>query len=322
MKHLWLINILMNKSFWRNKKITVTGGAGFLGRHLVDELKNLDVKEIFIPRSKTCDLRKPENCKVACKGKDIVIHLAGLVGGIGYNQRHPARMYHDNILIGTHIINEAYNAGVSKLVAIGTICSYPKFTQIPFKESDLWNGYPEDTNAPFGLAKKMLLVQSVAYREEYGFNSIFLLPVNMYGPGDKWNPNQSHVIPALIVKVLKAKKEKNPSITVWGSGKATREFLFVKDAAEGIILAAEKYNKKDPINLGSGQEISIKQLANLICQLYGYKGRIIFDTSKPDGQPRRLLDISKAKKEFGFMAKTKLINGLKETVNWYSKELA
>lgn len=312
-------SIYMDKKFWKDKKVTVTGGAGFLGRHLVKKLKELGVKDILVPRSKDCDLRKPENCQKVCLGRDIVIHLAGLVGGIGFNRKHPGKMFYDNILMGVYMIEEARKAKVKKFVAIGTICSYPKFTPVPFKEENLWDGYPEETNAPFGLAKKMLLVQSQAYREEYGFNSIFLLPVNMYGPGDKWDPKQSHVIPALIYKVLKAKKEKTPSITVWGTGKATREFLYVEDAAKGIILATEKYNKPEPVNLGSGQEISIKELAELICKFCDYKGKIIFDTLKPDGQPRRLLDVSKAKKEFGFSAKTDLSQGLRKTIEWYKK---
>lgn len=309
----------MDINFWKNKKVTVTGGSGFLGRHLVRKLKELGVKDILVPRSKNCDLRKPENCRKVCTNRDIVIHLAGLVGGIGFNRQHPGRMFYDNILMGVHLIEEARKAKVKKFVAIGTICSYPKYTTVPFREEDLWNGYPEETNAPFGLAKKMLLVQSQAYREEYGFNSIFLLPVNMYGPGDKWDPKQSHVIPALIYKVLMAKRQNKPSITVWGTGKATREFLYVEDAAEGIILATEKYNKPEPVNLGSGKEISIKELAELICQLCNYKGKIIFDKTKPDGQPRRLLDVSRAKKEFGFVAKTDFLEGLKKTIEWYKK---
>lgn len=294
----------------------VTGGAGFLGSHLVNKLKEMGA-DVFVPRSKENDLRKIEVCRRVVKDKDIVIHLAAKVGGIGFNLAHPGEMFYDNILMGTYLIEEARKAGVKKFIALGTICAYPKFTPVPFKEKDLWNGYPEETNAPYGLAKKMLLVQAQAYRQQYGFNTIFLLPVNLYGPGDNFDPSSSHVIPALIKKIFDAKKEGRRSIIVWGTGKPTREFLYVKDAAEGIILAAEKYNKLDPVNLGAGFEISIRNLIGLICKLSGYSGKIIWDKTKPDGQPRRKLDTSKAFKEFGFKAHTDFEVGLRETIEWY-----
>ncbi|MCL4338816.1 GDP-L-fucose synthase [Patescibacteria group bacterium] len=306
----------MNKNFWEKKKVLVTGGAGFLGSHLVNKLKEMGA-DVFVPRSKENDLRKIEVCRRVVKDKDIVIHLAAKVGGIGFNLAHPGEMFYDNILMGTYLIEEARKAGVKKFIALGTICAYPKFTPVPFKEKDLWNGYPEETNAPYGLAKKMLLVQAQAYRQQYGFNTIFLLPVNLYGPGDNFDPSSSHVIPALIKKIFDAKKEGRRSIIVWGTGKPTREFLYVKDAAEGIILAAEKYNKLDPVNLGAGFEISIRNLIGLICKLSGYSGKIIWDKTKPDGQPRRKLDTSKAFKEFGFKAHTDFEVGLRETIEWY-----
>lgn len=307
----------LTHKFWSNKKVVVTGGAGFLGTYVVNELSRLKPKKIFIPLKKNFDLRDYHACLKAFKDADVVIHLAGNVGGIGYNQKHPATLFDDNILIGVNSMKAARKAGVKKFVALGTICAYPKLTPTPFKEKDLWNGYPEKTNAPFGLAKKMLLVQSQAYRQQYGFNSIFLLPVNLYGPGDNFNPNSSHVIPALIKKFLDAKERASKEVVVWGTGKPTREFLYVEDAANGILLATEKYNKPDPVNLGSGFEISIKNLAKLISKTVGFKGKIIFDTSKPDGQPRRVLDVSLAQKEFGFKAKTNFKTGLKQTINWY-----
>lgn len=309
-----------NNNYWKNKRVLVTGGAGFLGSHLVKQLKELNLKEIFIPRSKHYDLRKKEICATVVKGMDIVIHLAGIVGGIGYNQRKPAILFYDNILMGVLLMEEARKAKVKKFVAIGTICAYPKFTPIPFKEEGLWNGYPEETNAPYGLAKKMLLVQAQAYRKQYGFNSIYLLPVNLYGPGDNFDLDNSHVIPALIRKIAEAKEKNLDYITVWGTGKPTREFLYVEDAAKGIIMASEKYNKADPVNLGTGFEISIKNLVQKICQILKYKGKVIFDTTKPDGQPRRMLDVSKAKKEFGFLAETSFDQGLKKTIKWYLNE--
>ena len=303
----------------KGKKILITGGAGFLGSFVVKKLLSQGVphKNIFIPRSKEHDLRDFQVCKKVTEGKDIVIHLAAKVGGIGFNRQKPGELFYDNILMGTYMFEAARLSGVEKFVALGTICAYPKFTPTPFKEEDLWIGYPEETNAPYGLAKKMLLVQSQAYRQQYGFNSIYLLPVNLYGPGDNFNPQSSHVIPAIIAKIAESIRKKKKKINVWGTGRATREFLYVEDAAEGIVLATKKYSKPHPVNLGSGMEISIKELVNLIGELMGYKGEIVWDHSKPDGQPRRNLDVQKAKKEFGFQAKTSFEKGLKKTIDWY-----
>ena len=303
----------------KNKKILVTGGAGFLGSQVIQELIKTGVprKNISVPRSETCDLRRWENCQRAVKGKDLVIHLAAKVGGIGYNQANPAILFYENAIMGIQLMEAARQANVKKFVAVGTVCAYPKFTPTPFKESDLWNGYPEETNAPYGLAKKMLLIQAQAYRKQYGFNAIYLLPVNLYGPGDKFNPNQSHVIPALISKITQAQENDLPTIDVWGTGKATREFLYVKDAARAIVRAAEYYDKADPVNIGSGQEISIKSLVGNIGLIVKYKGKVKWDKSKPDGQPARRLDVSRAKKEFGFVAETDFMNGLRETIAWY-----
>ena len=305
----------------QTKKILVTGGAGFLGNFVVEKLlaRGVSKKNIFIPRSKDMDLRKWENCQKVVKGQDIIIHLAAVVGGIGYNQKIPGQMFYDNLMMGTQLIESARIAGVKKFVAIGTICAYPKHTPVPFAEASLWHGYPEETNAPYGLAKKMLLVQSQAYRQQYDFNSIYLLPVNLYGPGDNFNPDSSHVIPALIKKVADAKNNKQKYIEVWGTGNASREFLYVDDCAEGIVLATERYNKPDPINLGAGREIKIKGLVETICKLMKFNGEIRWDSSKPDGQPRRMLDTRLAKKEFGFKASTNFKTGLKETINWYLK---
>ena len=305
----------------RNKRILVTGGAGFLGSHLISQLEKKGVADIIIPRSAKDDLRDLAAVKKVVKNVDIVIHMAAKVGGIGFNRDHPAEMYYDNIMMGTQLMHESYKAGVEKFVALGTICCYPKFTPIPFKEENIWNGYPEETNAPYGLAKKMLLVQSQSYRDQYGFNSIFILPVNLYGPNDNFNPESSHVIPALIKKFFDAKKSNSKEVVIWGTGKPTREFLYVEDAAEGLILATQKYNKSDPVNLGAGFEISIHDLAKLIKDLVGYKGNLIFDKTKPDGQPRRKLDTTKAKKEFGFEAKTGFEDGLGKLISWYEKQL-
>jgi len=309
-------------NYFVNKKILLTGGAGFLGQHLLKELlkKGAKKENIFIPRSKSCDLKILKNVKKSVKGKDIVIHLAGFVGGIGFNRENPGRMIYENLLIGIHLFEQARLAKVKKFVALGTVCCYPKFTPVPFREKDLWNGYPEETNAPYGLAKKMLLVMSQAYRQQYDFNSIFLLPVNLYGPGDNFNPRFSHVIPALIKRIVEAKKKKKKSITVWGTGRATREFLYVEDCARAIVLATGKYNKPEPINIGAGFEISIKELVELIAGLMNYKGKIIWDKTKPDGQPRRCIDTSRAKKEFGFKATTDFKKGLKKTIDWYKKQ--
>lgn len=303
----------------KNKKILVTGGGGFLGRHVVERLLSLGVPEdnIFIPRSSEFDLRRLEDCKKVVDGKNLVIHLAAKVGGIGFNQEKPAELFYDNVIMGAQMIDSAYRAGVEKFVGLGTICSYPKFAPVPFKEEDLWNGYPEETNAPYGLAKRSLLVQAQAYRKQYGFNAIFLFPVNLYGPGDSFDSLKAHVIPALIKKIYEAKKSGSDFVEAWGTGKPTREFLYVKDAAEGIVLAAEKYDKPEPVNLGTGKEISIRDLVALICRLMDFKGEIKWNTSKPDGQPRRLLDVSRAEREFGFKAKTDFEEGLKSTIEWY-----
>lgn len=303
----------------KNKKILLTGGAGFLGSFVVKELikKGVLRKNIFIPRSKDLDLTKWENCAKAVKNKDIVIHLAAKVGGIGFNRENPGSLFYDNLVMGAHLMEAGRQEGIEKFVAVGTICAYPKFTPVPFTENMLWHGYPEETNAPYGLAKKMMLVQAQAYRQQYDFNAIYLLPVNLYGPGDNFDPKSSHVIPALIQKVYEAKKSNAPELIVWGSGKATREFLYVEDAARAIILATQKYDRSEPVNLGSGQEISIKDLTTTICKLMSYNGKIKWDKTKPDGQPRRMLDIQRAKKEFGFKSKTQFNKGLKESINWF-----
>lgn len=305
--------------FWENKKVIVTGGAGFLGQSVVEQLNAKRCKEIVVPRSKQYDLTKNSAVKRLIKEvkPDIILHLAAVVGGIGANRENPGKYFYDNLMMGVQLIEQSRLLGVDKFVAVGTICAYPKFTKVPFKEEDLWAGYPEETNAPYGLAKKMLLVQSQAYRQQYGFNSIYLLPVNLYGPRDNFSPGSSHVIPALIKKCVDAQKEKKDVIEVWGTGKATREFVYVDDAARGIILAAEKYNESDPVNIGSGMEISIKDLVGLIVKLTGFKGNVIFDKTKPDGQPRRCLDTNLAKEKFGFQAKTKFEAGLKKTIRWY-----
>lgn len=306
-------------NYWKNKRVLITGGAGFLGKHLVSKLLPLHPKEIIIPRSREYDLRMLDNCRKIVKNMDVVIHLAANVGGIGYNMQYPGTLFYDNILMGVHMIEESRKAGVSKFVAIGTICAYPKFTPIPFREKDLWNGYPEETNAAYGLAKKMLIVQVQAYRKQYGFNGIYLLPVNMYGPGDTFDVQRSHVIPALIKKVETARIQGARSVEIWGTGKATREFLYVADAAEAIIRATEKYNDSEPINIGTGSEISIKDLAKKIKKMVGYTGKLTFNKAKPDGQPRRVVDVSRARKEFGFEAKTQLDQGLQDTIAWFRK---
>jgi GDP-L-fucose synthase len=306
-------------SFWTNKRVTVSGGAGFVGSFVAEKLTERGCTQIFVPRSKDYNLVDNEAVKRLYRDSkpDIVIHLAAVVGGIGANRENPGKFFYDNLMMSVQMMEQGRLFGLEKFVAIGTVCAYPKFTPVPFKEEDLWNGYPEETNAPYGLAKKMSLVQSQAYRQQYGFNSIYLIPVNLYGPRDNFDPKSSHVIPALIKKCVDAVENRDEEIVVWGTGKATREFLYVEDAAEGILLAAEKYNKSDPVNLGSGFEISIKDLVNLIAGLTGFKGKIVLDTSKPDGQPRRCLDTSKAEKEFGFKAKTNFEEGLKKTIEWY-----
>lgn len=307
----------------RNKKILVTGGAGFLGSFVVQKLLDRGVpkKNIFIPRSKDYDLTKWNSCQKVVKDRDLVIHLAAKVGGIGFNREKPGEMFYENIMMGTQLMEASRLAGVKKFVAIGTICAYPKFTPVPFAETSLWHGYPEETNAPYGLAKKMQLVQAQAYRQQYGFNAIYLLPVNLYGPRDNFDPNTSHVIPALIKKVFDSKKKNKKYIEVWGTGRASREFLYVEDCAEGIISATEKYDKSEPVNLGANREIKIKDLVKMICKLMNFKGEVRWNKTKPDGQPRRMVDATLAKKEFNFKAKTNFEEGLKKTINWYIKEI-
>jgi len=305
----------------KNKHITVTGGKGFLGSHLLKKLKDSGCRHIKIADRPEYDLTNIADIRRMYEETKprIVIHLAAKVGGIGFNQEKPAELFYDNLIMGTQLLHEAYLRNIEKFVALGTICAYPKFTPVPFKEEDIWNGYPEETNAPYGLAKKMMLVQSQAYRRQYGFNSIFLLPVNLYGPGDNFDPRSSHVIPALIKKCFDAIDAYNDKIEVWGTGSATREFFYVEDAAEAICMATDTYNKSEPVNIGAGFEISIKELTELIAKLTGFQGKIIWDKSKPDGQPRRMLDTTKALKEFMFTAKTNLTTGLIKTIDWYKE---
>jgi len=312
-----------SKQFWRHRRVVVTGGTGFLGSFVVERLRERGATEVFVPRSKDYDLRHLDATQRMLREAkpDIAIHLAARVGGIGANRAYPAEFFYDNLMMSVSLFHECWRFGVEKFVAIGTVCAYPKFTSVPFKEETLWDGYPEETNAPYGLGKKMLLVQSQAYRQQYGYNSIFLLPTNLYGPGDKFDLETSHVIPALIRKCIEAKERGDNHIVVWGTGKPTREFLYVEDAAEGILLATERYNESGPVNLGSGMEISIKDLVHLIAQLTGFEGEIVWDTSKPDGQPRRCLDTSKAERLFGFRAGTPFEEGLRRTVQWYEQTL-
>ncbi|MDO8499680.1 MAG: GDP-L-fucose synthase [bacterium] len=304
------------------QKILVTGGSGFLGRYVVAELirQGAKVDNIIIPRSADCDLRVRQNCETVTAGIDIVIHLAGNVGGIGKNQQLPGTLFFDNAVMGIEIMEAARKNNVKKFVCVSTICAYPKYTPPPFREDDLWTGYPEETNAPYGLAKKMLLVQAQAYRQQFGFNAIYLLPVNMYGPGDNFDPASSHVIPALIRKMLEAKESGQASIEIWGDGTPTREFLYVEDSARGIVLATREYDKSDPVNLGAGQEISIKNLVTLLSELLEWNGEIIWNASKPNGQPRRLLDVSRAEREFNFKAETSFRDGLAKTIAWYKEQ--
>ena len=302
---------------WNEKVVLVTGSKGFLGSFLIKELEKLCPKKIITPSSKELDLRDNSNCKKAVLDVDIVFHLAAHVGGIGLNRDKPGELFYDNLMMGTQLLHEAKNASVEKFIALGTVCSYPKFSQIPFTETAIWDGYPEETNAPYGLAKKMLLVQSQAYRQQYNFKSVVIIPTNLYGPNDHFEPSMSHVIPALILKVHNAKKNNDDKIVVWGDGSATRDFMYVDDAAEGITLAAEKYDDELPLNLGSSEEISIAELTKLICELSDYNGNIVWDKTKPNGQPRRCVSYQRAKEKIGFEPTTKLKDGLKKTIEWF-----
>ncbi|MBW4506533.1 MAG: GDP-L-fucose synthase [Scytonematopsis contorta HA4267-MV1] len=307
-----------------NKRILVTGGAGFLGRQVIDQLckAGANAEKISVTRSRDCDLRSMENCKRAVDQQDIVIHLAAHVGGIGLNREKPAELFYDNLMMGTQLIHAAYQAEVEKFVCVGTICAYPKFTPVPFKEDDIWNGYPEETNAPYGVAKKALLVQLQAYRQQYGFDGIYLLPVNLYGPEDNFDTRSSHVIPALIRKVHEAQVQGQKEIPVWGDGSPTREFLYSEDAARGIVMGTQLYADSEPVNLGTGYEISIRDLINLICELMEYDGEIVWQTEQPNGQPRRCLDTERAKQAFGFTAQVDFKQGLKNTIEWYRQHAA
>lgn len=304
-------------------KILVTGAHGFLGRHVVEQLRACGAQpdHLFTPPSSELDLRFPVDCQTALAGIDLVIHLAARVGGIGLNRNKPAELFYDNLLMGVHLIHQAHLAGVNKFVCVGTICAYPKFTPVPFQEDDLWNGYPEETNAPYGIAKKALLVQLQAYRAQYGFQGIYLLPVNLYGPWDNFDPQSSHVIPALIHKIAQAKATGNKQLAVWGDGSPTREFLYVEDAAEGIIKAAQHYTSAEPVNLGTGEEVSIRELVEKLCELMDFQGELVWQTDKPNGQPRRCLDTSRAREGFGFTSRTNFDAGLRKTVEWYHSHL-
>jgi GDP-L-fucose synthase len=311
-------------AFWTERTVIVTGGAGFLGTHVVRHLQARGCQTVIVPRSRELDLR--ENAAIIRLFEqaqpDLVIHLAAVVGGIGANRQHPGQFFYDNAIMGLQLLEQARLFGIEKVVVLGTVCAYPKFTPVPFREADLWNGYPEETNAPYGLAKKMLLVQAQAYRQEYGMNVIYLLPVNLYGPDDNFDPETSHVIPALIRKCLEAVEGGQEEVVVWGTGQASREFLYVEDAAEAVVLAAEHYNDPEPVNLGSGLELSIKELVELIAELTGFQGRLVWDTTKPDGQPRRGLDTTRAAQAFGFRARTDFREGLQRTVEWYRQHRA
>lgn len=313
---------MTERSFWADKKILLTGGAGFLGFHVAENLRdNLGVKpnQVVIPRSSQTDLRDPQSCLQLVKGIDIVIHLAARVGGIGFNRKFPGTLFYDNIMMGANLMEAARQEHIEKFVQVGTVCAYPKFTPVPFREDDLWNGFPEETNAPYGIAKKALLTMAQSYRAQYGMNIIYLLPVNLYGPQDNFDLESSHVIPALIRKFSSAVSNQQSEVLVWGTGEPSREFLYVNDAAKGLLMATERYNKPDPVNLGSGKEVRISELVQLIANLTGFHGKISYDTSKPDGQPRRSLDTSRAKSEFGFEATTELLEGLKATIDWYKR---
>ena len=305
--------------FWAGRRVTVTGGAGFLGSAVVRRLHEAGATEIFVPRVEDYDLRNPADIdRALADGRpDLVIHLAAVVGGIGANRENPGRFFYDNAIMGIQLIERSRLAGVAKLLTVGTVCSYPKLTPVPFREDDLWNGYPEETNAPYGLAKKMLLVQSQAYRDQYGFNAIYLIPVNLYGPGDNFDPGSSHVIPALIKKCVDARERGDAFIEAWGTGSASREFLYVEDAARGIVLAAERYDGRDPVNLGVGSELTIRDLTELIVRLTGFRGEVRWDPTRPDGQPRRALETSRAREAFGFTSRTPFEDGLRATIEWY-----
>jgi GDP-L-fucose synthase len=318
----WRINLEMN--FWSSKRVLLTGGAGFLGRFVVEKLRQRGCEHIFVPRSRDYDLRCFEAIQrvLTDSRPEVIIHLAAVVGGIGANRKNPGRFFYDNAIMGIQLMEQARQSGVTKFVGLGTVCAYPKFTPVPFKEEQIWDGYPEETNAPYGLAKKMLLVQGQGYRQQYGFNAIYLLPVNLYGPGDNFDLESSHVIPALIRKCVEAREQQSPQILAWGSGTVSREFLYAEDAAEGIVLAAQHYDKPEPVNLGSGYEVSIRELARTIRELSGFQGHIVWDSTNPDGQPRRCLDTSRAQQEFGFHATTPLRIGLEKTIKWYERSLA
>jgi GDP-L-fucose synthase len=305
--------------FWADKTVLVTGGGGFLGQHVLTKLKAAGCEKVIAPKKREYDLREREQIVRLLKSAkpDLIIHLAAVVGGIGANRLHPGEFFYDNAIMGIELIEYARRLNVRKFVCLGTVCAYPKLAPVPFQEVDLWNGYPEETNAPYGLAKKMLLVQAQAYRQEYGFNCIYLLPVNLYGPKDNFDLQTSHVIPGLIRKLLEARARGVQTVTCWGTGSASREFLYVEDAAEAILLAAERYNKPDPVNIGSGHEITIRELAALLCKLTGFEGELTWDAAQPDGQPRRCLDVTRAEREFGFLAKTSLVDGLRRTIEWY-----
>jgi GDP-L-fucose synthase len=314
---------MTTNGYWEGRRVCVTGGAGFLGSFLVEKLRQRGAADIFVPTIEKYNLVEPDEIRRMLNDArpDVIIHLAALAGGIGANRSRPAEFFYINLMMGVQLMHEAWRSGVEKFVAIGTICAYPKFTPLPFREENLWDGYPEETNAPYGLAKKMLLVQSQAYREQYGFNAVYLLPVNLYGPRDNFNLETSHVIPALIRKCIEAQERGDPEVVLWGDGSPTREFLYVEDAAEGISLAAERYNGSEPVNLGSGNEISIKELAELIARLTGFTGRLVWDTSKPNGQPRRALDVTRAEQYFGFRAKLNFEEGLRRTIDWYRQQV-
>ena len=311
---------MSTEDFWKNHRVVVTGGSGFLGSFIVERLRQAGAQNVFVPRSRGYDLVQPDQIDriIEDSQPDIIIHAAALAGGIGVNRKRPAEFFYDNLMMGVPLMHKAWESGVKKFVALGTICSYPKFAPTPFREETLWDGYPEETNAPYGLAKKMLLVQAQAYRQQYGFNAIFLMPVNLYGPRDNFDLETSHVIPALIRKFIEAKQNRQDRVELWGDGSPTREFLYVEDAAEAVVLAAERYDDSEPVNIGSGVDISIKDLAETITEMTGFEGQIHWDTTKPNGQPRRLLEVSRAQEYFGFRARIDFREGLKKTIDWFN----